>query len=155
LIRKNSGYSKGPLPDQAKESFQALKQALTSKPCLQAVDFNKRFFVTCDASATHYGSCLSQMGPDNVERPCGYSSKLLSEKEANQTPGLRERAALLHALRHWQPYLIGKEFTIRTDHKPNLSISTGRTKVYDSLTDERRRNKASASQRQSSVRTCL
>ena len=136
LIRKNSGYSKGPLPDQAKESFQALKQALTSKPCLQAVDFNKRFFVTCDASATHYGSCLSQMGPDNVERPCGYSSKLLSEKEANQTPGLRERAALLHALRHWQPYLIGKEFTIRTDHKPNLSISTGRTKVYDSLTDE-------------------
>ena len=113
-----------------------LKQALISKPCLAAVDFEKRFIVTTDASATHYGSCLSQEGADGIERPCGYSSKLLSEKEANQCPGLRERAALLHALRHWRPYLVGKEFTLRTDHKPNLSVSTGKIKLYDTLTDE-------------------
>ena len=49
---------------------------------------------------------------------------------------MRERAALLHALRHWQPYLIGKEFTLHTDHNPNLSIAKGRTKTYDTLTDE-------------------
>jgi hypothetical protein len=136
LVRKDSGYKSGKLPDVARQSFLDLKQALISKPCLRAVDFNRRFYVTCDASATHYGSCLSQIGDDQIERPCGYSSKLLNEKEANQTPGIRERAALLYALRHWHPYLIGKEFTIRTDHKPNLSISTGKTKVYDSLTDE-------------------
>ena len=136
LIRKDSNYSKGPLPELAKLSFQQLKKALISKPCLQPVDFSRRFYVTCDASATHYGSCLSQIGADKVERPCGYSSKLLSEREAKQTPGLRERASLLHALRHWQPYLVGKEFTLRTDHKPNLSISSGRTKIYDTLTDE-------------------
>ena len=136
LVRKNSGYTKGPLPDKAKRSYQELKQALISKPCLAAVDFGRRFIVTTDASATHYGSCLSQEGDDGIERPCGYSSKLLSEKEANQSPGLRERAALLHALRHWRPYLVGKEFTLRTDHKPNLSVSSGKTKLYDTLTDE-------------------
>ena len=68
--------------------------------------------MTTDASETHYGSCLSQKGDDGIERPIGFSSKLLNEKEARQQPGMRERAALLHALRHWQPYLVGKEFTL-------------------------------------------
>ena len=31
---------------------------------------------------------------------------------------------------------MGKEFLIRTDHKPNLSIIKGKTKVYDTLTDK-------------------
>ena len=83
-----------------------------------------------------YGSCLSQIGKDGLERPCGFSSKLLNEKESKQKPGIRERAALLHALRHWQPYLIGKEFTLRTDHNPNLALAKGKMKSYDTLTDE-------------------
>ena len=53
-----------------------------------------------------------------------------------QAPGFRERASLASALRHFNPYLVGKEFLIRTDHKPNLSIVKGKTKVYDTLTDE-------------------
>ena len=101
LVRKNSGYAKGPLPEKARQSYLELKQALISKPCLAAVDFEKRFIVTTDASATHYGSCLPQEGDDGIERPCGYSSKLLSEKEANQSPGLRER------LRYYMLYDIG------------------------------------------------
>ena len=136
LIRKDSGYKSGPLPPAARSSFLALKDALISKPCLAPVNFSKRFYVTCDASATHYGSCLSQIGDDGIERPCGYASKLLSEKESRQTPGLRERAALLFAFRHWKPYLVGKEFTVRTDHKPNVSLADGKTTIYDSLSDE-------------------
>ena len=58
------------------------------------------------------------------------------EKEAKQSPGTRERAALLFALRHWKPYLIGKEFVLRTDHKPNVAIADSKTKVYDTLSDE-------------------
>ena len=92
--------------------------------------------MTCDASATHYGSCLSQIGDDGIERPCGYASKLLSEKEAKQQPGIRERASILFSFRHWHLYLVGKEFTCRTDHKPNLSLFQGKTKVYDSMSDE-------------------
>ena len=34
LIRKNSGYTKGPLPDAAKQSFLDLKNIMISKPCL-------------------------------------------------------------------------------------------------------------------------
>ena len=49
---------------------------------------------------------------------------------------MRERAALLHALRHWQPYLIGKEFTLRTDHNQNLALAKGKMKSYDTLMDK-------------------
>ena len=136
LIRKNSGYTHGPLPPKALDSFLKLKQALISKPCLAPVDSNKRFYVTCDASATHYGSCLSQIGDNGIERPCGYASKLLSKKEAKQQPGIRERASILFSFRHRHPYLVGKEFTCRTDHKPNLSLFQGKTKVYDSMSYE-------------------
>ena len=104
LVRKDSGFKAGSLPPDARKSFIALKNALISRPCLAPVNFNRRFIVTTDASETHYGSCLSQVGSDGLERPCGFSSKLLSDKESKQQPGMRERAALLHALRHWQPY---------------------------------------------------
>ena len=135
-IRKDSGYHGGRLPVAAKLAFEKLKNALISRPCLAPVNINERFIVTTDASETHYAPCLSQKGPDGIERPCGYSSKLLSAKESKQQPGMRERAALLYALRHWQPYLVGKEFTLRTDHNPNLALAKGKMKSYDTLTDE-------------------
>ena len=93
--------------------------ALTSKPCLAAFDFEKEFILTCDASATHYEACLSQVNNKGVEQPCAYASKLLSVKESKQAPRLRERAALVFALRHFNRYLVGKEFVLRTDHIPN------------------------------------
>ena len=121
---------------EARNSFIKLKKALINRPCLAPVNFDAPFIVTTDASETHYASCLSQKGSDGIERPCGYSSKLLSTKESKQQPGMRERAALLHALRHWQPYLIGREFVLRTDHNPNLALAKGKMKSYDTLTDE-------------------
>ena len=49
---------------------------------------------------------------------------------------MRERAAVIHALRHWRPYLVGREFLLRTDHRPNLKLAQGGGNVYDTLTDE-------------------
>ena len=49
---------------------------------------------------------------------------------------MRERAALLFSLRHWKPYLVGQEFVLRTDHKPNVAIADSKTKTYDTLSDE-------------------
>ena len=100
------------------------------------MDFDKQFYVTCNASSTHYGSILTQFDNSGVERQVGYASKLLSEKEAKKQPGLRERASIIFSLWHWKPYLIGKEFALRTDHKPNLAIARGKTQVYDSFSDE-------------------
>ena len=85
LVRKDSRYRAGPLPAPAARSFQALKHALISKPCLQPVNFAKRIIITTDASATHYGSCMSQIGSDNIERPCGYHSKFYHSKNLSSS----------------------------------------------------------------------
>ena len=39
-------------------------------------------------------------------------------------------------MRHFHPYLVGNEFTVRTDHEPNLAIQNGKTKVYYSVSDQ-------------------
>ena len=98
LIWKNSGFTKGPLPEDAKQSFLALKKTMVSKPCLATVNFDLEFIVTSDASESHFGTCLSQIGLDGIEHPCAYASKLLSEKESKQSPGMRERTALIYSL---------------------------------------------------------
>ena len=100
---------------------------MISKPCLAPFNFDLEFIVTCDASESHFGTCLLQIGPDNIERPCAYASKFLSEKESKQSPGMREQTALIYALCHWKPYLIGKEFMLRTGHKPNVAIVDSKT----------------------------
>ena len=64
LVRKDSGYKSGSLPIEARKSFLALKNALISRSCLAPVNFDSRFIVTTDASETHYGYCLSQIGKD-------------------------------------------------------------------------------------------
>ena len=43
---------------------------------------------------------------------------------------------MIYALRHWKPYLIGKEFVLRMDHIPNVSIADSKTKLYDTLSDK-------------------
>lgn len=48
------------ISDKSLKSFQQLKLALISKPCLAAVDFDERFYLTCDVSTTHYGASFSQ-----------------------------------------------------------------------------------------------
>ena len=99
LVQKDSGYSLGKLPLDARKAFQNLKTAFISQPCLAPVDFNSPFIVTTDASETHYASCLSQKGKDGVERPCGYSSKLLNSKESKQQPGMESGQAAPSSLR--------------------------------------------------------
>ncbi|MEL6277241.1 MAG: RNase H-like domain-containing protein, partial [Bacteroidota bacterium] len=75
LIRKDFIASAGKSEPALKlESFRDLKQALITRPCLTPVDFNRHFIVTCDASATHFGSCLSQVDKNGIEKPCGYAS---------------------------------------------------------------------------------
>jgi hypothetical protein len=69
------------------------------------------------------GGILSQVGSDGVEHPCAYASKVLKDPETRYAPCHLEAAGVLWACRHFRPYLVGQHFTIRTDHKPLLSLN--------------------------------
>jgi hypothetical protein len=76
--------------------FTALKATVTSAPVLAMPDFSKPFTVECDASSHGFGVVLIQEGS-------------LAAYE-------RELIGLVHAVRHWRPYLWGRRFLVKTDH---------------------------------------
>ena len=50
-------------------------------------------------------------------RPLTYTSKTLSLSHQNMSTYDKEMLAIVHAATRWRPYLIGRRFQIKTDHK--------------------------------------
>jgi hypothetical protein len=94
-----------------KKSFQHLKQLLTSALVLRIVDPDEDFIVCTDACNEVLGGFLSQNG-----FVICYESRKLKDHERNYATHDLELAAIVHALRKWRHYLIGKRFELRTDH---------------------------------------
>jgi hypothetical protein len=92
-------------------SFQQLKQLLTSAPILRIADPNEDFMVCIDACKEGLGGVLSQNGFIIC-----YESKKLKEHERNYATHDLELASIVHALKKWKHYLMGRRFELRTDH---------------------------------------
>ena len=133
LTRKDSGYSKGLIPYEARKSFMDLKNALATRPCVAPVDFSKEFILTVDSSKAAWGAILSQKNEKGEEHPCAYGSSLLSDSDAKLSAYHREQKGILWALKHFKAYLFGKHFTLRTDHRPLTTSATGKLDVLDRI----------------------
>ncbi|XP_075088549.1 uncharacterized protein LOC142170516 [Nicotiana tabacum] len=95
----------------ANTTFEELKRAITSAPVLALPDFSKTFTVETDASGKGIGAVLAQNN-----KPIAFFSKGLSAKNRALSVYERELLALISAVQKWRPYLLGRPFTIRTDH---------------------------------------
>jgi hypothetical protein len=93
------------------KSFQHLKQLLTSAPILRIADPNEDFIVCTYACKEGLGGVLSQNG-----FVVCYESRKLKEHERNYATHDLELEAIVHSLRKWRNYLMGKRFKLRTDH---------------------------------------
>ncbi len=96
-------------------AFRQLKAALIDAPVLAYPDPNKPFLVDTDASNVGVGAVLSQRG-EAGERVVAYYSCSLSRPERNYCVTRRELLAVVLAVHHFRPYLLGTRFTLRTDH---------------------------------------
>lgn len=123
LTRKDCQWNGGPLEAPAKAAFHALKESLSSRPCLTPVNFTREFILTVDASTVGLGAILSQVDKNNIERPCAYASRTLNDAEKKKAPFYLEHLAMVWACKHFKPYLAGRHFTLRTDHKPLTSLN--------------------------------
>jgi hypothetical protein len=101
-----------------------LKELPTSAPILNIADPNGSFVVCIDACKERLGGVLTQNG-----HVIGYEFIKLKEHERNYATDDLELVAIVHALKMWRHYLMGKRFELRTYHsglkylfeQPNLN----------------------------------
>ena len=74
------------------------------------------YFLDCDASGYDIGGVLSQM-QDGVERVIAYGSKMLNKAERNYCVTDKELLSLRYFVEYYRQYLLGRKFTVRTDHR--------------------------------------
>ena len=91
---------------EATQAFEQLKEAMCKAP-----DFTKAFVVECDASRNGIGVVLMQEGT-----PISFESRPINRKDLHKPICEKEMLAILHSLKHWRPYLIGRHFKVKTDH---------------------------------------
>ena len=71
--------------------------------------------MTTDASDYAMGAVLSQVWDDG-EHPVAFESRKMNPAEQNYPTHEKELLAVIHALRTWRHYLLGRKFTIVSDH---------------------------------------
>jgi hypothetical protein len=97
-------------------AFNALKDLVSSPPCLLMPDLDKPFVIHVDASGYAVGAVLQQDQGQGLQ-PVAFESRKLQPPERNLAPYDRELLALVHALLKWKHLLLGAKFTVHTDQQ--------------------------------------
>lgn len=114
LLRKGVNFNWTP---QCQYAFDALRNNLMSPTILKYPDFSREFIITTDASDTACGAILSQI-TDGADLPVAFASKSFTKGERSKPTIEKELAAIHWAVDYYKPYVYGRKFKIRTDHRP-------------------------------------
>ena len=101
---------------ECQEAFAELRHKLCTAPVLAFPDFTKPFILDTDASNTGIGGVLSQLDEQGQEHVIAFASRTLSKSERRYCVTRRELLAVVVFTQQFRPYLLGREFTLRTDH---------------------------------------
>ncbi len=102
---------------ETEKAFQRIKSALTEEPVLRAPDFGCPFLLQTDASETGLGAVLSQV-QEGEEHPILFISRKLTSAEKNYATVEKEALAIKWAVLELRYHLLGRKFTLLTDHAP-------------------------------------
>ena len=98
------------------DAFISLRVALSQVLCLCIPSCNDVFTLVTDASSRGIGSVLC-VSRNLCDMPVAFHSRQLRDREKNYSASELEGLAVIEAIRHFEIYLFGSEFTVVTDHK--------------------------------------
>lgn len=107
---------------QCEKSFQMLKKELTSDRVLAPYDPELPVTLCCDAGPVGIGAVLQHTYPDGTERPIIYIHKKLNKSQMAYSQIDKEAYSIKYAVEKLHHFLIGREFTLYTDHRPLVHI---------------------------------
>jgi len=103
--------------EKTQKAFEMLRDALSSPPILAMPNDTGTFILDTDACDQTIGAVLSQV-QDGVEKVIAYASRTLDKREMNYCITRKELLAIVHSLKFFKQYLLGRHFKVRTDHAP-------------------------------------
>jgi len=101
--------------EDCETAFERLKRRLITSPVLSMPDDFGEFRLDTDASNKSIGAVLSQV-QDGEEKVIAYASRMLITPERNYCVTRKELLAVVYFTGFFRPYLLGRNFLIRTDH---------------------------------------
>lgn len=105
--------------DEAQKAFEKLKSCLLSAPILAIPREDDQFILITDSCRTGIGCVLQVIRTDGIH-PVAFGSHILEKSRQNYSATKLEMYAIVYYVQHFKHLLIGKEFTVRTDHRPLL-----------------------------------
>ena len=104
--------------EEHQKAFNTLKTQVTSEPILAHPELDKQFELEVDASGFAVGAVLLQKKEDGKQHPVGYYFTTLNAAEQNYDIYDLELLAIVKALKHWRPLLVGSPHKIKVflDH---------------------------------------
>lgn len=139
MTRLSSTWKGGPLPEEAQESFDLLKKALTSDPVVALPQTDKQYILQTDGAQGDsvypggLGAVLLQEDEEGTERVIAYASRSLRKHEKNYSAFLLELTAAVYGIEEFENYLRGRRFVLCTDHKPMEKLSTVHKRTLNRL----------------------
>lgn len=109
--------------EEADESFQMLKNTMTSALVLAMPNFHIPFEIEVDASGKGLGAVLMQ-----ELHPIAFFSKIIGVRSQAKPIYEKELMAIVLAVQKWRPYLLGRHFVIWTD-KRSMKFMMGQREI--------------------------
>ena len=98
------------------ESFLLLEDLLCQAPILAYPRFDRPFVLQTDASDLGLEAALTQTYHDGSECVISYVSRPLTDREKGYSATEKEALAVVFATDYYRVYLLGRHFTLITDH---------------------------------------
>ena len=114
LLKKDTKWS---WDENCRLAVGKLKDLLSESHILIPFNRARKTILYTDASGIGIGAVLKQE-IEGMEKPVAFFSKRFSPPQTRYTTSEQEALAIVKAIEHWNYYLDGHKFIIKTDHKP-------------------------------------
>ena len=103
------------------QAFNAIKEAMGKANLLENFNPEAKLILEVDASPVGVGAVLKQEFKGNIST-IAFKSRKLSKAECHYSQIDKEALSIVFGVKKFSDFLLGKEFVIRTDHKPLVHI---------------------------------